>query len=63
MAIITNHDVGDYLYPSDNPYDIPCLLLDGQAGALAVCLWDKNGWHYAWAPVVRWLDMRLEKEK
>lgn len=42
MAIITNHDVGDYLYPSDNPYDIPCLLLDGQAGALAVCLWDKK---------------------
>lgn len=34
MAIITNHDVGDYLYPSDNQYDIPCLLLDGQAGAL-----------------------------
>lgn len=34
MAIITNHDVGDYLYPSDNSYDIPCLSLDGQAGAL-----------------------------
>ena len=32
-------------------------------GALAVCLWDTHGWHYAWAPVVRWLDMRLEKEK
>lgn len=34
MAIITNHDVGDYLYPSDNEYDIPCLLINGQAGYL-----------------------------
>lgn len=31
MSIITNHDVGDYLYPSDNYFDIPCLLLESQA--------------------------------
>lgn len=38
-------------------------VTEDKRGALAVCLWDHNGWHYAWAPVVRWLDMRLEKEK
>jgi len=38
-------------------------VTEDKRGALAVCLWDHNGWHYAWAPVERWLDMRLEKEK
>lgn len=38
-------------------------VTEDKRGALAVCLWDTHGWHYAWAPVVRWLDMRLEKEK
>lgn len=38
-------------------------VTEDKRGALAVCLWDSHGWHYAWAPVVRWLDMRLEKEK
>lgn len=46
-----------------HPYRDGYYVTEDARGALAVCLWDTHGWHYAWAPVVRWLDMRLEKEK
>lgn len=34
MSTIVNHDVEDYLYPSDNGFDIPCLRSDRQASAV-----------------------------